>query len=395
MSVLIETQGPLAATASMLRRGPATSPVATLRWRVPGHAGDLALDADGVTPVLVPVPEHGASLAAAFVEALDRSARGRLARVEVRRGSADMYFERSDWPMPSRAPSEILAGQLVDAPAGAGNRRLAEMQRAIGDEGLQRLREFPARRRALATQRRRLERQFFGFDEQLRERRRNGALFLGLSAAGFAGATAGAVADAAGLAATGALLFALSAAGALLQVIARTRLEARREAVRESLAHLVNHQESLEDTANALARTLGHDDPLVAAEHVAMADAEPASTASRAEEAERRAIGRDLAALLGVPVSAVDRDELWAAPRACTSSSWPPDVARQEYAEGVPAAIVGMARLLQRVERDLPAPWPIVLWEPWSGALPDVRAKRLMAMARLAGGRPVIAFVRG
>ncbi|MBP1611396.1 MAG: hypothetical protein H6Q01_59, partial [Acidobacteria bacterium] len=42
---------------------------------------------------------------------------------------------------------------------------------------------------------------------------------------------------------------------------------------------------------------------------------------------------------------------------------------------------------------ELPAPWPVVLFEPWAADAPEARARRLMGLARVLSDRAVVAIV--
>jgi len=377
---------------------------AVLRWSLPSAKGELHLDPDGAEPLLIPAREHGASLAAALLEALDRSASSNRAVVEARRGQADLTLVRAaDWPLPARVPSETLAGQTTPpipgrpaAPARGGS--LGEARAKLGDAGVNRLEAYPRRRRALGDERRKFERLAALVQDEIAQRRRAGTVF---AAAGGAALVGAAVASAAGLgggmAATSALLAALGAGGFGYETVAAATLA-------EDLAEMVARARraellsaAVEEDARRLARGAGGDDPLRLAERLTQMELH-ADDDRRAEEAcaeaERRALGERLAERLDVPSAALADESLWSAPRSCDAVSWPPDVAVLDDSRGRPLPLVGMARLLQRVERELPRPWPIVLWEPWAGASSDRRAQRLMALSQLAVGRRVVALVR-
>lgn len=388
------------APAGAVRAPALADDAALVRWTLPGASGEVVLDPAGRGPVLVPVPAHGASLAAALVEALDRAAAGR-SDGDVRRGEAILWLTLAPgWTRPGRAPSEILAGQSGDVPGrtqhgqNARSRLAADAIQKIGSTGLGLVRQFPQRRRALAVYRRRLEYNFFRIDEQLKKRRRGAIAFGAASVVGLGSTFAAVPYDVAGVAATGGLLFALAALGVAVESIGRRRLEARRITVREWVARVVRREEQLDDVALDLARQLGSDDPWALAERFAELDGGGDGAAGAEERALRRALGERLARALALDPAPLADDGPWDAPRPCDAVSWPPDVAALEDAADPLAPVVGMARLLQRVERELPAPWPIVLWEPWSGAGAEERARRLMALSDAAAGRRVVAFVR-
>lgn len=388
------------APAAGVRAAALADGAALVRWTLPGASGEVVLDPEGRGPVLVPVPAHGASLSAALVEALDRAAAGRTDG-DVRRGEAILWLALgSDWTRPGRAVSEILAGQSGDVPGrtqhgqNARSRLVADAIQKVGSNGLALVRQFPQRRRALAVYRRRLEYNFFRIDEQLKKRRRGAIAFGAASVIGLGATFAAAQFDIAGVAATAGLLFALAALGVAVESIGRRRLEARRITVREWVARVVRREEQLDDVALDLARQLGADDPWTLAERFAEVDGHGDAAAGSEERAAARALGVRLARTLGLDPAPLADDAPWDAPRPCDAVSWPPDVAALEEAADPLAAVVGMARLVLRVERELPAPWPIVLWEPWSGAGAEERARRLMALSEATAGRRVVAFVR-
>jgi hypothetical protein len=71
---------------------------------------------------------------------------------------------------------------------------------------------------------------------------------------------------------------------------------------------------------------------------------------------------------------------------------WPYEVGAAHAGSELRAA-AALARIAERVARELPAPWPVVLFEPWAGDAPEVRARRLMALARVLPERAVVAIV--
>jgi hypothetical protein len=71
---------------------------------------------------------------------------------------------------------------------------------------------------------------------------------------------------------------------------------------------------------------------------------------------------------------------------------WPYEVGAAHAGSELRAA-AALARIAERVERELPAPWPVVLYEPWAGDTPEARARRLMALARVLPERAVVAIV--
>lgn len=375
---------------------------ATVQWTVPGASGEIQLDPSHRGPLLVPVNAHGASLATALVEALDRAARFRRTRIVVSRGEAEIVLIRNaEWTSPHRSPSEILAGQAsADAPswtaAAPRNRIMEQARQAIGSEGLAALREYPRRRRGLAAYRRRLEQRFFQMDEQIKSRRRKGMAFAWSAALGFCLTIGGVFLRHAGFAASGAMIFFLAAAGVMLEATGRGEIERRLAVVRSWVARVVRKEERLDDQALELTHRLGAEDPWQLAEQLALAEPEDRQEPiGDIEQREQKRIARQLAALTGDDPEGLEDEGIWCAPRYCATVAWPPDVAEAEDLTGRPTALVGLARLLFRVERNLPAPWPLVLWEPWSGARSEIRARRLMALSRMAEGHPVLAFVRG
>ncbi len=373
---------------------------AVVRWTIPGRQGEILLDPAQRGPLLVPMARNGASLAAALVEALDRAAEGGADPVEVRRGEAALVLERAPgWPDPFRLPSEVLAGRVAKrtrAVGFSGGALIEQARDALGEDGIALLRAYPRARMGCSAARRRGERAFFRVDEALRAGRRRVPALVGACGACYVAAGFGAALDAGGLAASAALLFALGAGAALVERISRARLENEHGRLRAEIARLVREEEDLEDRARALAARLGAEDPHELADRLAVLEAEEArAMTTEAELHVQRDLARRLAARLGEETPPELEDTArWRVPRTPETTSWPPEVAQVEERSGPQGALVGMARLLVRVERDLPLPWPVVLWEPWVGSSAEERARRLMVLAEFAPGRRVVAFVR-
>lgn len=368
------------------------------RFRHPGGDGEIALDPSAADPIVARVAGHGAVLAAALVEALDRCAEGAQGPVVTGRGDVAVVLEGcAGWPGPRGLPSEILAGTSRGAAAGPAAPACPELdalRAAAGDEGLAALRTFAAARHELAADRRRLERRFWALDEHLRARTRNGVLFLCAAAAGVALALLGAVADLGGLAASGGMVGALAAAGGAIEALGRWPLREKRVRLRRGLATIVHREEALADAATRAARAAGADDAGTLADRVELLERTFAQSATPGVGARFPEIAFRLAAELALDPDAASRSV--GAAGTGPPLSWPADLADAGSAPSDDAsALAGLARFADRVERNLPAPWPLVLWEPWPTAAPAARTRRLRALARALPGRPLVVLMRG
>lgn len=352
--------------------------------------------------MLVPSGRSGASVVTALVEALDQAVQIGRDAISVQRGEVSLTLLRPhDWPAPARAPSEALAGRpggaldLSTTPESRVWRMVARARAALGPATLAVVRAQPARRRELAEQRRAAERRYWILDANLRSRRGKGAGFLTIALTGLGSAVFFSLLGTAGFAASGALLFLLGAAGVAFETVASQRATARLGAARLSIAQLAQQHEDLDANLRKLTAWLPGEDPWALAEHLeALGDEPPRLAVTDQENNELRSIARRLADLLDVDPVAVEQSSCWAWSSPGAADSWPLDVAIPGGRDESVAALVGMARLLHRVQRDLPPPWPVVLWDPWNQATPEDRARRLMALAAVAERRPVIAVAR-
>jgi hypothetical protein len=83
-----------------------------------------------------------------------------------------------------------------------------------------------------------------------------------------------------------------------------------------------------------------------------------------------------------------------------TGAGWPPELAglsenEHDEPEGQHDAdrLAAAARLVERVQRDLPAPWPVVVWDPWPDLPPAEQAAWLLGLAGELSPRPLVAVV--
>jgi hypothetical protein len=132
-------------------------------------------------------------------------------------------------------------------------------------------------------------------------------------------------------------------------------------------------------------------DPWEVAARLQPRDSQPLERRMRTVDPRLDVIVDDLATLLETaPGSALAQLEK---PRGeLSGSSWPPDVdhtrACSSTGELLAEALAGLARLALRVQ-ELPSAWPLVLWQPWSAASAQDRARLVMAAASIMS-RPVI-----
>ncbi len=378
------------------------APVAAL-WRAPGFQGDFVLDLERSGPALVPVSRGGASVVSALLEALDEAVRPGKDVIEVRRGDVCLTVDRpADWPAPGRAPSETLAGRAgsrpvaPDAGEGAGQWRLvARARTALGVEGIDRMRELSRRRRALTDERRAAERRYWRLDAAVRARRGKAAAFLAVALAGLACAAFFSLVGAGEFTASSALLFVLGAVGVAFESVTGKREAQRRSLARAELSASMQSHDALDAEVRELTTPLGIENPWALAEHLeALTEEDRRGARPDPDDEGARGVARRLAELLELDPATLEQSPQWAAAPLDAADSWPADVAVGPGPGEAGAALVGMARLLHRVQCDLPPPWPVVLWDPWNNAAPEDRARRLMAFATLAEGRAVIAVAR-
>jgi hypothetical protein len=137
---------------------------------------------------------------------------------------------------------------------------------------------------------------------------------------------------------------------------------------------------------------MGADGPWEATERIDALQVTPLSEEAAARVRERF---RALAGRLGVEAE-TDPDPT--VPGG-SGEGWPIEVAAR--VEGLDsdgpelsARLAAAARLIDRIERHLPEPWPVVFWEPWSDLPADRQAAWLLAVSEEIAPRPLLAVVR-
>nr|MCU0254819.1 hypothetical protein [Acidobacteriota bacterium] len=185
---------------------------------------------------------------------------------------------------------------------------------------------------------------------------------------------------------------ALGAASAIaLRHVAR--LAARRAGRAERLGRLALRHEDLERRAHAAAARLGVEDPWGLTSRLEQAEARRRDIEEQlAPTFDTLAWAEKIAAAIGIvpPGPFTPPSVQLGGPEE--AAGWPYEVAAAEAGSELRAA-AALARVAERVARELPAPWPVVLFEPWAADPPESRARRLMALARVLPERAVIAIV--
>ncbi|RMG48485.1 MAG: hypothetical protein D6718_01755 [Acidobacteria bacterium] len=388
------------AVAAVPEAAPPRTPAPRVSWRAGGSDASVPLAApEG--PCLIPGGEHAAVLASLLIEALDRAAARADRTATLSRAGVTVEFAGgADWPDPSGRPSIVLGGG--DAPGSAAElaRRAARVEwvaralEALGPRDAERLRAYPRRRRALAARRRRLERRLVAWDDRRRRRSVRVRAGLGISAAGLAGSVACVAAGIPAGAAAGAALFF---GGATLFALARVEPEGWEEErlrAEAELSQVAQEADALDEEAAALAKRLGLADPWEAAGRLEeIGSPRGAGVRDPREREETEAAARRLAAGAGEDPEAMAWERGWQEFSRPTGRGWPPEVAAPLGDAGPEASWLRAARLVARVARGLPAPWPVILWEPWPDREPEERARRLLALSRAVAPRPLLAVV--
>ena len=385
-----------------LDRSPVAAPgaaVARLRWSAGGLVHEVPFGPASGDPVLIGAGAAAKDLLVALLGALDRAARSGETRVHLRQGEVEVFVDVPEaWPRPGAMPTAILTGPSrwppLLAPAEAEATRVyARALDALGPQELEELRIYPRRRRAIAVWRRRLESTQWQLDEALRVGRR-----WSIAAAGGTMMAVGAALAAARWRHPG-LVFAAGAATLILASIwsagrRRTRTLAARRAGRAArLGRLAARHGELELRARAAASRLGVEDPWGLTARLEQAE-------SRRREIETQltpgpdtlAWAERIASAVGIGPSEPFDPRSVAIEPPDAEGCWPYEVAA-EHAGSELCAAAALARIAERVERELPAPWPVVLYDPWAADAPEARARRLMALARVLPERAVVAIV--
>jgi hypothetical protein len=377
-----------------------------LRWIAEGHVEQVDMGPGG-GPRLITAGRRGRGgrLASLVLEALDRAAEG-SARIRVSREGWELFVDRPpDWPQPPRPVSAILAqGALRDPRGRPGEgqheaRRWAEMrartlQLAEGDREL--LRAYRDQRRVAAGRQRRLERQLLQQGDSLRLHHRVERLWRIESTAALVATVAGALTGPVWLMAVGAAGFCLGAGGLAVERLSLPGARARQEELERRLARLIAAADELEARARDAAERVGAESPWEATERIEALESAPLLD-DQLDGLKARI--RSLAARLGLEGERAAAEDDPLAPNG-SGEGWPPELAgRIEGLDGgggqLAPRLAATARLIERVERELPAPWPVVVWEPWPDLSPDKQAAWLLALAEELAPRALLAVVSG
>ncbi len=381
------------------RTGAPGPPEARLRWSAGGMVHELPLGPTAGEPLLVGAGPVAKDLLVALLGALDRAASSRETRVRIRQGEVEVFVDvPATWPRSGALPSAILTGPsgwppLPPADEAAAGRLYARALETLGPQELEALRIYPRRRRAIAAWRRRLESAQWQLDEALRVRNR---WSLATAAATLLAVGAGLAAarwrQPALMLAAGTVTLALALTWAAGRRRARG-LAARRSVRAARLAHLAARHDELERRARAAASRLGAEDPWGLTARI-----DQAGTRRRAIEAqlapgpETLGWAERIAIAIGVVPPGPFDPRSFAIENPDEAAGWPFEVAAARAGSDLRAA-ASLARIAERVERELPAPWPVVLFEPWPADTPEVRARRLMALASVLPERAIVAIV--
>jgi hypothetical protein len=374
-------------------------PPARLRWSAGGLVHEVPLGPASAEPFLVGAGGAARDLLAALLGALDRAAASGETRIRVRHGEVEVFVDVPEaWPRPGTAPTGVLTGPsrwapLLPAAESEAERLYASALDTLGPEELEALRVYPRRRRAIALWRRRLESTQWQLDEALRVGRR-----WTVAAGGGALAAVGAALGAARwhqpalVLAAGAVTLALASAWSAGH--RRTReLAARRAGRAERLARLAARHDELERRARGAAARLGVEDPWGLTARIDQAGTRRREIEARlAPGTATLAWAERIASAIGIAPPGPFSPRSVAIEPPDAAGGWPYEVGAAHAGSELRAA-AALARIAERVARELPAPWPVVLFEPWAGDAPEVRARRLMALARVLPERAVVAIV--
>lgn len=374
---------------------------ARLRWTTGQAVEETLIDPVKGGVILIPAPGVAAQLATLFLEAQDEAAISAKSRVRVSHGEVEVFLDIPEgWPSPAQPPSLVLGGGMKSRRPGQGipDRLAAELvtgaRLKIGKKGVDLVLAYPRRRRALAGVTRRLETDMQRLAKELRALQIRSHWFLGGAALGLAGSALAAFYKEGNLVMAGGGLMAGAAAAWALDQLSRARRTRHQTRLKARLQMAVQRAERLDDLAFRLTRSLGAGTiwdlsaRLERALQVIPDGLEPTHASPRAREWAGLLAGE-----LGVPADELTRPETWFPPTPAESCGWPLEVSRSTHEASNGQIIAGMATLLDRTEDMLPAPWPLVVYEPWPGDTPDQRARRLMALSHLTPNRPILAFI--
>jgi len=410
LSRLVEQQRSVREGAAAV---PSAEPRARLRWIFGGEVHELSLE-DEPGPRLIPMRHHGAILAALIVEACDQAAATGKTHLHVSREGLEVFVDiPATWPRPEGSPSNALGGDEL-APVeerqvlrmGDLGQRYERALASIGPGGVNLLRDYPRRRRALGAARVRLEAQALRCDDLVQRRRRSrwtgvAGVVLGLGAVAW-----GALFGISALFAAGAALFCLAAAGIAVLSWRDPRLVAQRQRLEDKLGRACLKAADLDETVRRLAARTSYGDPFEAsAAFHAEAERREALSSEHIDESAWLERTRALAQRAGLDAGVLTLEELRASPRPRGRRGWPVEVsscreglapravtmraARRELI----AALASTARLLLRIEEELPQSWPVILWDPWADRPADERARLLVALANALAPRALVSIV--
>jgi hypothetical protein len=405
---MLESREARGDTRENVQAGPGqAAPRPRLRWIATGRVEEVDMG-PGQGPRLIPMrgAQQAAELASLILEALDRAAEG-ADRVHVSRHGWQLFLDRpAGWHAPHRPLSAIVGGSGEHAPArrpgeawdSARDRaKLRRRAREMSEPDRRLLSRYREHRRTLAGLRRRVERSVLRQGDRLRLHRRVTRLWAVECAAGLVAAIAGAGIGPVWLLALGAAGFCVGAGGFAVERLAQPASHERQRELETRLARVTAREDQLETRAREVARKLGFDDPGEAAAEFARLAGSP-----RENERDRDAVVarmRSMAARLdldGDALIAGAEDPAWNG----TGPGWPPEVAglsetgRSEPADQQAAdRLAAAARLVERIQRELPAPWPLVVWDPWPELTTDSQAAWLLCLSREVAPRPVLAVI--
>jgi hypothetical protein len=377
------------------------STASRLRWIDSGGVNELELDLSRPQPALISVGSIGREFAALLLDAFDQAARTREHRVHLHHPALQLFLElpRSiEWP--TDPPSWWLGGDQAASPSellnqhasqSATERLESRLTELVGGQAVQFLKESPRRLRAAVTHARRLEQSMLRSEQAIRAHRRLAAGMAAVATAGLVGSFAATHLEWRWLLVIGAGLFAAGISGWALARRERDRHRQARSEAERRLGAQHSRCDQIERAARHLAHRVGMHDPWEVAARLQPRDSQPLERRMRTVDPRLDVIVDDLATLLETaPGSALAQLEK---PRGeLSGSSWPPDVdhtrACSSTGELLAEALAGLARLALRVQ-ELPSAWPLVLWQPWSAASAQDRARLVMAAASIMS-RPVI-----
>lgn len=369
-------------------------PPISLRWVTETGVQQLAVPLTGDGPAVIAAGQHGATLAAALLEALDLATERTQRRVQVGRDGLQLFLELpAELQWPDESPTLILggdeAGRSIGFPARTlGRERFtARIATLIGADGVGVIRHYPHDCRALAAAHRRAEEELMRCDTHLDARRRASRWLSAVAAFGLVAAFFATPNEWHWLLVLSAGCFTGGVAGLAVERMGHGARRRQRDKIEGRLSHFGRKAAEVERVARQLARQAGYSDPWDLATRLEQG---PMAQGIGAHTGEVLAIARQLASQLGIDTSSLERPEAWNTGELAPGG-WPAEVRTREGEFAEPRTLVAMARLIDRA-RALPGGWPLLVWQPWAVAPSPIRAAYLMALARHAS-RPVIALL--